>query len=148
MSNVTVVLFVLSILGAGACIFALTLFKENKALKAKLALSQENHRRNADILREYQVLCGDLEEECDDRRMFMGLMEADLGKLVARNAFLETSAANGWKDAAEKWDSLLEARKEINDLKEKVETLEAWIGSPPPVPTSKPAFAQDEDGIW
>jgi hypothetical protein len=33
-------------------------------------------------------------------------------------------------------------------LEEKVEALEAWIANHPAEPTSKPAFAQDEDGIW
>lgn len=138
MSNEFVVILglIVSVLGGGACTLVLALLRQNEYLKEEsnllaedfahlveeLALAKENHRRNANIA----------------RRAFVRE-----GKLEDRVTFLETSAKNGWEDAAEKWDSLLEARKQISDLKEKVETLEAWIASPPPAPTSKPAFAQD-----
>jgi hypothetical protein len=100
MSNLAFVLallvFTLGSVGLTVAFFSISLNNKFKAeiadLEAQLALSKENHRRNGDIAKEYQIKCGDLEQ--------------------------------------------------------KVEALEAWIASPPPAPTSKPAFAQDEDGIW
>ena len=128
MSNEFVVFLAIfvSALGGGACTLALALLKQNSQLKEELALSKENHRRNGDIAREYQVKCGELEEESDDRRMLMHHMEGDIKQMEARNAKLETSAKNGWKDAAEKWQETLELKRQIIDLKEKIEDLEAW----------------------
>lgn len=112
MSNEFVVLLsiVVAILGGGCATWVIALLKQNEYLKAEVQflgeeynkvaeardLAKENHRRNGQIAREYQVLCGDLEEE--------------IQTLKARNAFLETSAANGWKDAADKWQQAVDLR--------------------------------------
>lgn len=112
MSNEFVVLLsiVVAAIGGGMSVACYFLAKQNEYLRAEVQflgeeynkvaeardLAKENHRRNGQIAREYQVLCGDLEEEIET--------------LKARNAFLETSAANGWKDAADKWQQLVDLR--------------------------------------
>ena len=79
MSNEFVVLLsiVVAILGGGCATWVIALLKQNEYLKAEVQflgeeynkvaeardLAKENHRRNGQIAREYQVLCGDLEEE-------------------------------------------------------------------------------------
>jgi hypothetical protein len=97
MSNEFVVLLaiVVAALGGGMSVACYFLAKQNEYLKEEsnllaqdfgklveeLALAKENHIRNGEIAKEYQILCGDLEEECDDRRMFMGLLQADIEQL-------------------------------------------------------------------
>ena len=97
MSNEFVVLLaiVVAALGGGMSVACYFLAKQNEYLKEESNLLAQDFGKLVEELalaKEYQILCGDLEE--------------------------------------------------------KIEALEAWIASPPPAPTSKPAFAQDEDGIW
>lgn len=97
---VAFIVFALGGVGLTALVASISLnnkFKREIAeLEAELGLSKENHIRNGQIAKEYQVLCGDLQEKIE--------------ALEARNAFLETSAANGWKDAADKWQQLVDLR--------------------------------------
>lgn len=118
------VVFAFGGVGLTLAIFSISLnnkFKREIAeLEEELALSKENVIRNANIARRAFVREGELEDKVK---------------------FLENSAANGWADAGEKWAQLIEGKKQVADLQEKVQTLEAWIASPPATPTP-------EDIIW
>ena len=104
MSNVTlVVLFIIvAAFGGGVTVLAWALFKENSQLKEKLAIAQDNHRRNSQIAREYQVLADKLEEERDDLHLHCHLLQQELKMAEEEIQRLRTSSANGWKDAGEK----------------------------------------------
>jgi chromosome segregation ATPase len=110
------------------------LAKQNEYLKAEVQFLGEEYNKVA--------------EKRDDLHLFNHILQGELKIAEERNAFLETSAANGWKDAGDKWAQLLQAKEEMNNLKEKVEALEAWIASPPPAPFSKAALVHDEAGNW
>ena len=97
----------------------------NHMLQTELAMAEETAELNNEAFKEVSRDAREAWEEVE--------------RLRAELAKAEASAANGWKDAGDKWAQLLQGKQEMNDLQEKVKTLEAWIASPPATP---------EDIIW
>lgn len=90
----------------------------NHMLQTELRMAEENADLNREAFKEVSRDAREAWEEVERLRVALAKAEA--------------SAANGWKDAGDKFQQVI-------DLKAKVQDLEAWIASPPPTP---------EDIIW
>lgn len=166
MSNVNLVLLgiFVSALGGGACTLALAILRQNRALAREVQFLGTAYNQVAESRDDLHfLLCAantlidrgeveaiHLKSEVANLDANMWVkdrqieeLEAKIQALEASNRHLFVEADNGWRCFRHQEELTKKQQEKIENLEETIQALEAWIASPPQIPSTSSPFAEN-----